>query len=102
MAVKIRIGIGVGATELVASELSMLGGEIQELDFDSLWISDVLTRPGLDPLVAMTWAAALRPDLKIGTTMILPGRNPVRLAKQLATLDRLSNGRLLVTFVTGQ
>jgi probable F420-dependent oxidoreductase len=39
--------------------------------------------------------------LKLGTTMLLPGRNPVRLAGQLAALDVLSAGRLLVTFVPG-
>jgi probable F420-dependent oxidoreductase len=39
--------------------------------------------------------------LKIGTTMLLPGRNLLRLAKQLASLDLLSNGRLLVTLVPG-
>jgi probable F420-dependent oxidoreductase len=49
----------------------------------------------------MAYAAGRVDHLKIGTTMVLPGRNPVRLAKQLATLDRLSGGRLLVTFVLG-
>ena len=66
-----------------------------------MWWSDVLTVPGDDPLAAMAYAAGRAPRLKIGTTMVLPGRNPVRLAKQLATLDRLSGGRLLVTFVLG-
>jgi len=50
---------------------------------------------------ALSFAAAHNTHLKLGTTMLLPGRNVVRLAKQLATLDRLSAGRLLVTFVPG-
>ena len=41
------------------------------------------------------------PHLKLGTTILLPGRNLVRVAKELAGLDRLSGGRLLVTFVPG-
>jgi probable F420-dependent oxidoreductase len=55
----------------------------------------------VDPLVGLAWAAAIRPQLKIGTTALLPGRNVLRLAKQLASLDRLSGGRLLVTLVPG-
>jgi probable F420-dependent oxidoreductase len=66
-----------------------------------LWLSEVLTAPALDPVVGLSWAAASNPRLKIGTTMLLPGRNLLRLAKQLASLDLLSNGRLLVTLVPG-
>ena len=61
----------------------------------------MLTSESLDPLIALGVAAARHENLKIGTTMLAPGRNAVRLAKSLATLDRLSNGRLLVTFVPG-
>jgi probable F420-dependent oxidoreductase len=82
-------------------ELGQLVADLQSTGFDSLWWSDVLTVPGDDPLAAMAYAAGAASRLKIGTTMVLPGRNPVRLAKQLATLDRLSGGRLLVTFVLG-
>ncbi len=81
-----------------------LGGLVDDLDdlgFDSIWLPEVLTAPTLDPLAALAFAAAHNSHLKLGTTMLLPGRNVVQLAKQLATLDRLSAGRLLVTFVPG-
>jgi probable F420-dependent oxidoreductase len=81
--------------------LGRLVDDLDELGFDSLWLPEVLTAPTLDPLAALAYAAAHNPRLKLGTTMLLPGRNVVRLAKQLATLDRLSAGRLLVTFVPG-
>src|SRR5262249_12365093 len=55
----------------------------------------------LDPVVGLAWAASSNARVKIGTTMLLPGRNVLRLAKQLASLDVLSNGRLLVTLVPG-
>ena len=41
------------------------------------------------------------PGLKLGTTMLLPGRNLVWLAKAVGTLDQLSGGRFLLTFVPG-
>lgn len=66
-----------------------------------MWMPEVLTAPTLDPLVGLAFAAAHNPRIKLGTTMLLPGRNPVRLAKELATLDVLSGGRLLCTFVPG-
>jgi probable F420-dependent oxidoreductase len=81
--------------------LGELVGGLDALGFDSLWLSEVLTGPVLDPLIGLAWAAASNPRLKIGTTALLPGRNVLRLAKQLASLDRLSGGRLLVTLVPG-
>jgi probable F420-dependent oxidoreductase len=98
---KVRIGVGTGAMVSSGDELGQLVEDLEKLGFDSLWLSDILTLPGDDPLVGMAYAAGTVERLKIGTTMVLPGRNPVRLAKQLATLDRLSGGRLLVTFVLG-
>jgi probable F420-dependent oxidoreductase len=78
-----------------------LGRAISEYGFDSLWLPEVLSRPGPDPLVGLAWTSGSCPDLKIGTTMLLPGRNLVWLAKAVATLDLLSGGRFLLTFVPG-
>lgn len=99
--VKVRIGISPGRSGVDLSTLDQLCSAIVEHHFDSLWLSEVLTSESLEPLIGLAVAAARYADLKIGTTMLAPGRNVVRLAKSLATLDRLSNGRLLVTFVPG-
>ena len=98
---KVRIAVGLGGTEFGADEFAALVAGLAALRFDSLWMSEILTGPGPDPLIALTTAAQLHPNLKLGTTMLLPGRNEVRLAKSLATLDVLSAGRLLLTFVPG-
>ena len=47
-------------------------------------------------------AAARTTRLKLGVYLSVPGRNPVRLARELANLDRLSGGRLLLIMVLGQ
>ena len=100
--VKVRIGVGMGvASAGAAASFAELVDDLDELGFDSIWLPEVLTAPTLDPLVGLAFAAAHNPQLKLGTTMLLPGRNLVRLAKELATLDVLSGGRLLVTFVPG-
>jgi probable F420-dependent oxidoreductase len=96
-----KIRIGVGAASMTPETMNDLVQGLDDFGFDSLWLSEVLTGPVVDPAVGLSWAAASNPRLKIGTTMLLPGRNILRLAKQMASLDRLSNGRLLITFVPG-
>jgi probable F420-dependent oxidoreductase len=98
---KVRIGIGAGAPSGDPAALVTLARQMAALGFDSLWLPEVLTAPTLDPLVALAWVGAQVPGLKLGTTMVLSGRHPVRLAKQLADLDVATEGRLLVTFVPG-
>jgi probable F420-dependent oxidoreductase len=98
---KIRIGVGAAGGAPTLEALGDLVTGIDDLGFDSLWLSEVLTGPVVDPMVGLAWAAAYNPRVKLGTTMLLPGRNVLRLAKQLASLDRLSQGRLLVTLVPG-
>jgi probable F420-dependent oxidoreductase len=99
--VKIRIGISAGGENLGPEAMVALGQGIVATGFDSIWLPEILTRPGPDPLVGLAWAAGACPGLKIGTTMLLPGRNLVWLAKAVATLDVLSGGHFLLTFVPG-
>jgi probable F420-dependent oxidoreductase len=55
-----------------------------------------------DPLIPLAYAAAITKQLKLSTgVIILPQRHPLYLAKQLATLDVLSNGRLMVGIGSG-
>ena len=98
---KIRIGVGAAGASSTPEALAELVRAIDELGFDSLWLSEVLTGPVIDPVVGLAWAAASNPRVKLGTTMLLPGRNVLRLAKQLSSLDVLCRGRLLVTLVPG-
>ena len=98
---KVRIGISGGGDSAGPETLVGLARAIGETGFDSLWLPEVLTRPGPDPLVGLAWVAGACPGLKIGTTMLLPGRNLVWLAKAVGTLDQLSGGRFLLTFVPG-
>jgi probable F420-dependent oxidoreductase len=99
--VKVRIGVGTGIAPIDGPAFGRLVDDFDELGFDSIWLPEVLTAQTLDPLAGLSFAAAHNPRLKLGTTMLLPGRNVVRLAKELATLDVLSGGRLLCTFVPG-
>ena len=101
---KIRIGFGLGARTGVDDQdrYRLLVDELERLRFDSLWVSERIGAPGPDPTVAMAMAAARTERLKVGmSVMVLPGRNPVVLAKELASLDVLAGGRLLPAFGLG-
>jgi probable F420-dependent oxidoreductase len=79
--------------------------------FDSVWAGEHLVLPdpqvppspmepqdpALDSLLALSWAAAHTTTIRLATgIVILPQRNPVVLAKQVATLDVLSGGRVML------
>ena len=100
---KIRVGIGIGVrTNLNDGGFLDVVDALEELQYDSLWLSERIGGDAPDPIVAMSFAAARTKKLKFGTSvMVLPGRNPVILAKELATLDRMSNGRVLPAFGLG-
>jgi probable F420-dependent oxidoreductase len=96
---KIRIGLGVPPGGV---DLGHFVDEAERLKFDSLWVTERVNAPTLDPIVAMTFVAARTSRMKLGASvMVLPGRNPVLLAKALASIDQLSNGRLLPAFGLG-
>jgi probable F420-dependent oxidoreductase len=102
---KVRIGFGLG-THTTANDAGSFGALVdglEELRFDSLWLSERLTADAPDPLTALAFAAGRTRRLKLGTSvLVLPGRNPVVLAKEMASLDRLSDGRLLPAMGLGQ
>jgi probable F420-dependent oxidoreductase len=91
---KIRIGVNLGA--LPATAFSRVIAKLETLHVDSLWLSEQLSTPALEPLTGLTYALARTDHLKVGTGLtILPGRNPVIFAKQLATLALLAPRRVL-------
>jgi probable F420-dependent oxidoreductase len=100
---KVRIGFGLGTrTDLHDERFGLVVDELERLGFDSLWLSEKISGEAPDPLVAMAYGAGRTTSLKFGTSvMVLPGRNPVVLAKELATLSRMSGGRLLPAFGLG-
>jgi probable F420-dependent oxidoreductase len=79
--------------------------------FDSVWAGEHIVLPdpqvppspmgpqdpALDSLLALTWAAAHTTTIRLATgIVILPQRNPLVLAKEVATLDVLSGGRVML------
>ncbi len=74
-------------------------------EYDSIWLSDRICsdRFSLEPMVALSLVAGYSDRLKFGTSVLaLPLRNPVVLAKQVATLDWLSQGRFFPAVGLGQ
>lgn len=95
---KVRVGLGLGAA-LTAESFWTVTDTSEEVGLDSLWFAERLGGDQLAPLAAMAAAVARTSRLRIGTSaLILPGRDPVQLAKEIATIDQLSNGRIIPVF----
>ena len=72
--------------------------QAQSQGVDSIWAGDsLLARPRHDPLTLLAAVAGAIPHIQLGTAVLLPAlRNPIVLAQQLATIDQVSEGRLIV------
>lgn len=96
--VKVRIGIGLGAIR-PDDDVDELIALLEDSGVDSLWLSEVVHAPLLDPVVGMAYVAARTRTMKVGTgVLVLPGRHPLLVAKQLASLARLAPRRVLPVF----
>ena len=81
-----------------AAPLLDLATRAENAGYDSVWVGDsLLARPRHDPLTLLAAVSARTENVALGTAVLLPAyRNPVVLAQQLATLDQVSAGKLVV------
>jgi probable F420-dependent oxidoreductase len=95
-----------------ATAIQAVAKHAEDLGFDDVWVSDHVALPKdapyppssyiLEPLIALTWAAASTERIRLGTTvLVLPLRPPVLLAKMLGSLDLMSGGRLTIGAASG-
>jgi probable F420-dependent oxidoreductase len=95
---KIRFGVGLGA-DTAPDRLAPIVDHLEASGVDSLWFAELVYSPAVDPVVGMAYALARTTRLKVGTSVaILPGRHPVLVAKQLASLAAVAPKRVLPVF----
>ena len=98
MGVKVRIGVSLGGYG-DASRYTGSVDRLEEMGVDSLWLPELVFGSLVEPFIGMAHALSRTSRLKVGTGVaILPGRHPVLVAKQLASLAALAPGRVLPTF----
>lgn len=99
----LRCGIAIpqifGVRRIDAGLLQMFLRRAEELGYESLWVQEQILGRGvssLEPVTLLGYAASVTRTLRLGTAVLLtPLRSPVQLAKALATVDQLSDGRLV-------
>jgi probable F420-dependent oxidoreductase len=98
--VKVRIGLSLAATESAGGPGFAAGvDELEARGIDSLWFSELVYSSLVDPFIGMAYALSRTTSLKVGTGVaVLPGRSPILVAKQLASLARLAPKRVLPVF----
>lgn len=112
-----KIGLaGINVGTMAVPEFGRLAALAEELGYESLWTAEHIVlpdlppgetpRPGtlafLDSVAALGYLAAHTRSLKLATgVLLLPQHHPLQLAKQLASVDVLCNGRLIVGIGVG-
>ena len=85
------------------SPLFVLAQRAEDAGLDSVWVGDsLLAKPRLEPLSTLAAVAMRTSRIKLGTAVLLaPLRQPAQLAQMAATVDLLSNGRLILGMGVG-
>ncbi|HLI45706.1 MAG TPA: TIGR03619 family F420-dependent LLM class oxidoreductase [Geobacterales bacterium] len=108
-----KFGVSILHTGQWASKeaIEKTAEQAERLEFNSIWVSDHIITPTsygksygyiYESIVTLSYLASLTENVILGSSVIvLPIRDPVILAKQLASLDLLSQGRLIVGFGSG-
>jgi probable F420-dependent oxidoreductase len=108
----------IGIDTILNSEsvdIAELAPEVEKLGFESIWTGDQPTLPVKtendvprewgdipDPLIMLARASAVTETLKLGTAVyVVTERNPLTIAKEIASLDMYSNGRFIFGIGTG-
>ena len=95
---KVRIGVSLGQAG-VPGQFSAAVDVLEGAGVDSLWLPEMVYGSLVDPFIGMAHALARTSQLKVGTGVaVLPGRHPVLVAGQLATLAGLAPRRVLPVF----
>ncbi len=97
--------------KISASDLVRVAVGAEASGLDSVFLTDHIIMPEsqiepygqlLEPFVTMSYIAARTSTLKLGTSiLVLPQRNPILVAKQVASMDRLSGGRVILGLGAG-
>jgi probable F420-dependent oxidoreductase len=103
---KIRIGVGFSGWPFERTKDFWDFVDLVETSgLDSIWLNDRIRNPtpALEPITALAMIAGRTERIKFGMSVaVLPVRDPLVLAKEIATIDFLSNGRMLPAFGLGQ
>ncbi|MEH3139909.1 MAG: TIGR03854 family LLM class F420-dependent oxidoreductase [Mycobacterium kyogaense] len=95
---KVRFGVSLG-TDVGPEALGEVVDRLEAQGVDSLWFSELVYSPAIDPTVGMAVALARTRHLKVGTSVaVLPGRHPVLVAKALLSMATLAPKRVLPVF----
>ena len=95
---KVRIGLSLG-TDGAPGQFAAAVDLLEASGVDSLWLPEHVYGPAVEPFTGITFAVSRTKHLKAGSGVsVLPGRHPVLVAKQLASLAGLAPGRVLPVF----
>ncbi|HZT06741.1 MAG TPA: LLM class flavin-dependent oxidoreductase [Chloroflexota bacterium] len=100
--IHIGLTIPTSAPDAEARTAIEFGRSAEMAGLDSVWVSDRLVFPNQDPLVTLAAVAATTTRIGLGTCVLLGAlRRPALLAKMVASIDRLSGGRVILGLGAG-